>query len=386
MSQNVACSTFIVLLFFLVHPISGILISLFFDIYLYSKNVSKYNGLLTVFVLSFFLGLINMTKYIESDMENYLIQFDLAKESGFFSYLLLVGKEFAFYSYMYFLSSCIKLDFASFTLINTFISYFCLLYSVVLIYKKLSLKVVDVVVALVSISFFFELFSLSAHLMRQFLAMSVLLLGLVYFILYNRKMHLLILCAGFIHSSAFLFLPLLFFPPIRKPFSVKSIILTFFAVFILAYAVVLLAGNLEFVYIFQRIGANDFNSESHLEIVTIVFTLLFLISILLLMKRYIMLPRSAFWFNVFMFLPVFILGFSFIQETLSYRYGFYVYAYFFVFFPILINRKGVGFLSVFMRSVWVVLLLFRFGYKLENGTFEFDSLNNIMFNTCFYFF
>ena len=85
MSQNVACSTFIVLLFFLVHPISGILISLFFDIYLYSKNVSKYNGLLTVFVLSFFLGLINMTKYIESDMENYLIQFDLAKESGFFS-------------------------------------------------------------------------------------------------------------------------------------------------------------------------------------------------------------------------------------------------------------------------------------------------------------
>jgi len=166
--------------------------------------------------LAFLLAIFNVSKAPESDLLNYIDFFYYVEKQDFLSlfnsaYLSIRPTEFVFTIYVWFLTVCFD-SALYFTLMSTALIYGLVFYGVYVLINHHTLlnhvsqhKVRERLLIIISfffIAFAFITFSLSGHLIRQYLALAVFFLGLCYQSTSRPKVgSLFFLMAIFVHNS-----------------------------------------------------------------------------------------------------------------------------------------------------------------------------------------
>lgn len=229
---------FLAVLIFLLSPV----ISFVFVTVNYLKTKTFSNPFFLIFVVSIFLGLINSVKVVESDLLFYLKQFEFSSELTYLEYIFFNIKDPIFYSFNYIFYHFISTDFQFYIFLLTVISYCFLLLSIFNFSNWIGLNYKFSFLSLIILALFPQIFSFSAHIIRQFFALSVGFYALsVYFKNDKKKIGIFLLFFScLIHSSNILL------------FSIIFLSLTFKKLFKLSFLIIPLI-----IYIYTRITIDN---------------------------------------------------------------------------------------------------------------------------------
>jgi hypothetical protein len=198
---------------------------------------------LSIFFMAIFFALINILKMPESDLMNYIDYYRQLSNLDFydaidFAYLNIRPSEIIFRMYYWFfaqLSSPVYLIiFASTIIMYYTVIYFSLRISRFYIGNVILKNKYTLLMSIIWCSFVGITFSLTAHVVRQYLGFAVFLFGVLF--LLNKRSFLgvvLIISAGFVHNSMFLFPILLLFSMVFHKYIVKKVV--FIPAIIIAY-------------------------------------------------------------------------------------------------------------------------------------------------------
>lgn len=220
---------------------------------------------------STYIGLINITKYPESDLYTYLFSFNQAKDLTFVNFMVLNSREPLYYALIFLIGNIPYVTENHFLFISSFLPYMIFLSAVLRLCLYLDLNRRLTILFLILLLFFPQLFNISAHLLRQFLASAICTHVIVSYLTTARARIMLAAAAFFIHF----FVSLLFFLLIitrlthsrRLPISVTyigSITLMCAGIYVLQVVVSALPVPLMFAPLASRIlnpaGSIDFSS------------------------------------------------------------------------------------------------------------------------------
>jgi hypothetical protein len=377
---------------FIINPLLSVLF-LIFIISFFKKNDKIY--FLLFFLMSFFLGLINTTRSIyEGDLVAYSNSFKIASSLDLVSFLKSTFKEPLYYIFMFFTNKISSANFKVFIIVHTTIAYFFYFLSIFKINKKLTRNYSNQLFVFLLAALFFTLFSLSAHLMRQFIATSILLYFLVNKLFYNRNYWMLFVAAVLCHTSVIFFLPFLFSKTLgekvklknlaKSIFQIASILIVF--VFINLY---FLDGVGPFSQISNRVltddSFDDGNSTALISIIlTIILLILSIITIYFNKRNY----DGWIYFNhLIIFSSILVLSTINSYPLISYRYCFYLYFFFPIVFGHFFRKRNSNIILTIIRPILVISIILFFGYKIDNSVFSYMPLSDIVKNPAiFYFF
>lgn len=374
---------------FLVNPISGILITTFAVGISSPKHSRMLYNILIIF-LAAFLSLINTTKKLESDLLYvYYEQFSYIKGFSYNQFLLYVGKEPVFYTAMYILRKFFVISFRDFVFLVSFCSYTLYLKSVYILLGKQNNLKQGVLLGLYLSVLFFELFSFSAHLLRQFLATSFLLFIAVNHSLGHIRRWILISCMVFIHSSSIIFLPFLLIQKFNNKIKIKEFILLGLCLMLAFFLINNFGSQLSGLgggvgYIFSRLTEKEFDDGGKLVLEGWFLVILVFVALLYLCYLKTINKASYLLFNMFLFICLFVFSVA-NQPLLAYRYAFYVYFLPAFIIPILFNSSR-NYLFKFTNITIILLLFFRFIDKYENGTWTYQPIDLLITNSFFHYF
>lgn len=204
---------FLCCLFFF-QPIIAMLVLVICCLRLHGRSILLLFVLATM--ISFYLGLLNVTKQPISDLGAYLRWLALARELDLLEFMAINPKEPAYYTYMYLLSHLPGSSDGLFVFVSTAMPYGILLVALARLAYRFGLPNHAIVGALIFFAFFSPLFNNSAHLMRQFLAGALIAWFYIEFILGTRGSWLIMVLAVLTHTTAGIFLPLAIIGSIRR--------------------------------------------------------------------------------------------------------------------------------------------------------------------------
>ncbi|TDK42041.1 EpsG family protein [Algoriphagus formosus] len=359
---------------FIFSPLFGVFSSFFLNI-LFKEN--KMNQIQFVFLFSLFLGIINSLKVVESDLLNYEVWFNDVKYFDFLNYLSYLNKEplFFFYNYiLYYLSFGI---FKVYLIYHSFICYFLLGYSVIKMHSKVKYSNLSLILSLSVLFLFPNIFSLSAHLNRQFLAGSILMLFFVNFVFFSKNKFYLLFISIFIHTTSLIFILLYF---LKSSNSKYNRIYFVFPLLILFYFVSNFSlFNESINYALNRIE-NSSNSNLNLGYFEFFNYFLFL---LICFSFYLFYRVSNLGKVPYLFSLLFLifLIFNSNNSEISLRFSFYFYflfpfSFYFLYYLILqkFNYNHKFFIFMGLTSLFV----FWFLYKLFFGTWQYIDLKKVI--------
>lgn len=335
------------------------------------KRVKSLNSV--IFILCIILSLINYTKSIEGDLVLYLKQFDMADKYSYFEYLIFTLKDPVYYSFKYFFYNFVSSDFSLFLLSVTFISYWFLLKGVLNFASIFSIKITDTLLIILLTAFFPQIFSFSAHLVRQFIAISIGFYALSEFYSKNNKKSIfLLLLSIFVHSSNLIFV--LFFT-----FKIKVKKSIYYTIIFSVISSFLFSSKLMFIF-------NGFNRINNLTtggavLKTVNFFVVFLISIFFLISAYlnskenINKTKKYFFRSSLILNLLFFFLYIFNSSELSNR----ILPIIYLFWPILTllfsQKLKIKTLPLFITFLIIVL----FFLNLEYGVWHYDYYDLIIF-------
>lgn len=378
------------ILAFILNPMLGILICLLFIGT--RKNKKQFVNLLIVF-LSAFLGLINMTKTLESDLHDYYTFYESAQIYDFVEYLGLFGKEPLYYTINYLSKNLFDFSFSTFIFLVTGFSYFVFLKTINSISRSVKNNLTTSVLLLFSGIFFFELFSLSAHVVRQFLACMIILYFITLRIIENKTNYFLLISAILIHSTSLIFLPFLFIPGLGKKLKWIYLIILIGGVstlFIIINKYAAFFGNtsIESInYIAGRVSSKELKDAIEPSIIADIFNIICLCSILI--RIYIYSEKSQNHLRLLNILLLFIIFVLSVrnQPLLYYRFTMYTYAILLILLPFLLNIFRQRFLSNLASSLILILLIIRFSTKFNNSVWTYlDGYDILTHSSLNYFY
>ncbi|PWJ34871.1 EpsG family protein [Fibrobacter succinogenes] len=211
------------LLLFLINSFAGWLfctVQLFFD-----KKKRYYNLSFWAFLSIILISLFNATKVPENDLEWYSSFYLMAGKYSLSNYMTLLtgGKEPLYQMIVYFLHLIGGDNVHFFTFSISFMSYFFLLKTLFLWKKEFDISDTDFILCIAVLCFFPLTYALSVHIIRQFLALSIMLWSFFSYQKTRKKLYLCTaICDVFIHSSVVIFIPFMFFIKIvEKPIKLK---------------------------------------------------------------------------------------------------------------------------------------------------------------------
>jgi hypothetical protein len=392
--QNSIPAVWFFSLFFLINPFFSVFFLFFF--LLISKKVDAASIYFLCFLLAVYIGCINSTKLPVNDLVWYMDFFSDAgkmKLGEYISSLGGTGKEpafsiFNFIAYRLVFGSgqlyLVLFGAITYTLLCTAVYRF----SVALHSSKRVVLFAILVMALLP-----YIFTLSAHLLRQFLATSILFFVMVERFFYNKKYWWLLGIMIFIHSSSLLFLPFVIVPFLGSPVSKKTIGY-YFILLAVIFFIQKIAGSLLLLapfgsslsYAFVRASQNTGYELEPLSLVKIATAILLAIVpqfIIYFRQRELKKNRGAVhFFNILFFLMCFII-LNLNQVELSNRFNFY--GWFFCPFILVIVLNHVKPAFVFYPVISVFLFFF-FIYYLHAGTWEYKISSSILTSTLFHYF
>jgi hypothetical protein len=363
-------------LIFVVNPLAGVG---YCAISLWSRTSTRRGDTVTLAVLgACYLGLLNITKTPVSDMAVYMEWYAAAAELSFLDYLGLFSREYLFYSWTYLISYVSSGSEPFYIFCSTVVPYFFFLVSIARLGKHFALSPKAVALILLLFVFFGPLFSLSAHLMRQFFAATLVLTFYSTWIQSGRRPWSYLIAGTFMHySAAFFFVPAFLKFSVNFSSAVK-IIFVFLAVALTFAVARQFAGALSnfpiigliFVRIDDLVGAD----LGHLSLSAAAFNILVgALALALLKSRRV--ARSEGLFNLCTTVLMLVAGIfiaNLFSETVEIGKRYFLYLYFL--FAILVI------VLVWLRreALWVVLGLsfitvLHFFISLVFGTWQYAA-------------
>lgn len=365
------------LLVFLMNPFLGSLI-LWVLFLLDTKNKSYY---FLAFIMSAMLSLLNLTKALENDLLHHSSEYLIAGRLDYLAYLAFKGKEPVFYSFNYL---CYYLSNGSVKLwifVISFISYFVYLSAVVKILKTVKATKSQILLGIISAVFFPQLFSLSAHLVRQFVTGSIFLYFVSDYIFCKQNKWWLAIGGFFIHSSSIILFPLVFFKKLGD-FKNYLKLNTFLLMGVLSYQLVaaillILIGAGGFVGSVLMRGSKDTTFDlgefNMMNYILMFFMWFASIKIYKRMKDHKKEHRR--FFAIMFVLSLFILV-NIQQSELSTRMFFYLFFFFPVILSMMLSKNIKGYKE--LNLLLSIFFIFFFIYRLGNGTWTYASLEELM--------
>lgn len=371
-------------LLFLISPVTAAILS-FILLFYHASNEKKVNS--SIFFLALFLGLLNSLKVPENDLKMYLEHYNYAELKGLLEYLLYFGKEPFYYSLNYFFY---KISFGSFTLYVIFfsvVSYYLIFKSIWKIHNKLKGSKYALLVTIAVAFLFPMLFSLSAHIMRQFLASSFIIYILTCKIFYNENKYLFFLLAVLTHTTSLIFI--IIFLPLNK--KVKLIRVLLFSVLFVSFILSLFiyANELYLIfestpvlsYLFLRLSNTDqYFQTDNLGFVNYALQLFIVAAFYIqsISKKFIHIEYERYkLFFISLLLFLFIIS-NYYNTEIALRFSFYMYFFFplaFYFFGLFFGRRVEKAVSQISFIPIILIFLFWFIFKLTNGSWTYNNLD-----------
>lgn len=365
---------------FVVWPLFGIFCSLCWAL---SANL-KERVWPFMLLLSLYLCAINSTKVPESDMIRYIEMFSQAPNNGLegtikfwddYTLKEIVYGTFVYLSY-FILDGCPGL----FIAVVTFLTYFFLFRGIYLMDNENKKSNYIFVAAAISIAFFSQYFTLTAHLIRQLLATSIFLYAISLRI-NNQRIHWLWLAVAFsVHNAIGVLIALSLIPYVRKRLNIITLFIllgmgVLFGIFFSQIANVI--ERYIDSYALQRASAAEGASDGiEIDVIAsiIVFVPLGIISLINSIKR--RSEISPIYSNLTILLILLVASLSF-SPLLQYRFFFFAYS----FIPFIIPHlfKNGTIVSKLYCTAFSCFFIARFFYTFEGLTWDFAPLEVIVF-------
>lgn len=373
---------------FLLNPFISIVA---FSINNFRKEIKLNNNLLFVFI-AIFLGSINTTKEISSDLGYYYNIYVNVPNYNFIEYVFEYASESArepLFSIINYISY--YLFFGSWKLFILFLSAFIYYLNFLSLNELLSNRRNYVIVsAVICLAFFTQYFSLTSQIIRQVLASSILFYVIAKNIRNGRINYMLLISSIFIHSSVLLFVPLIFVKNLYKPIKFNSFLTTSLLLILFPLVLVLLTPFFSELFSFSSSISYVFDYEDKftgsdgvsLNPNAIYFIAIPLITSILLNYFDEKSKDLMFIFNVFILLLIFVLTTSFTSPLVSYRYFFYTYNFIPFIFPVVFYNNNY---FCFITNVGISLfMIYRFISTFESIIWDYANIYEILFYPILY--
>lgn len=344
---------------------------------------------LIVFFGACYLGLVNVTKFPDGDLAKYLEWYASAQDFSLPAFLAIYSREPVYWICLH---SIANLPFESeklFVFASTVISYLIFIFAVVRLSLGLRLNAKVITGLIVVLMFFAPLFSLSAHLMRQFIAASLVILFFSENLLNGRRYWWILIVAILVHYSAILFLPLAMMKKIDRVSSGIGVFLYLSVLPILYFlgkgAASLFTDMPVVGFVFNRVAAEGGAELEHLSYVSIFFAVATItLSISNLMASWRM-GRTALFIHgwrinvTVIILGVIVLVSNLLEGTTEIATRFYFYMYFFLglVLPIFVAAHRKLAMLIFPL---LALLIPYFFYNSQFGAWKYASLIELLFS------
>lgn len=368
---------------FILNPTIASLLILFF----LSSKSCKVNHVFLGIILSVYVSLINVTKVPVNDLESYLEYFSAAGDMPLYEYLFYWNKYkagveslkepgYAVFSYIsYHILEGNQKAFVFFFSLLIYNLYFLALYKVC---KCLNLNNRQVVVSILFLFFNPVFFSLSVHLFRQILAGAILFYILVECFFYGKIKYWLILMLPLIHSTTFLFIPMMFLFRFMHPHIDRNKIIIVLLLIIVLYNYQMIAslllnnigGKIVFLdYILLRASQNTTYELGTLPFYQVLILFVIVIAITVLNLKKILWNEELYkFYNIFVFLSIFIL-LNLNQEELSNRF----YVFIWLFLPYFIIPFSQNVPLTILKAIIVMIWIFFFIYVNTNSYYIYNA-------------
>ena len=379
--KNKFFGTIIVILAFVINPFLSLLISVFFSF----TQKSDYFNLLLIINVSLFLGLLNSTKLLDSDLINYHLIFTNVPQYSFIDFLQNYNKDYFFFGYTYIFYFLCGGSWEIYLTISTAISYYLILKSNFIIAKIYNSKNYLITFLIITIAFLYPLFTHSAHLFRNFLAASFVFYFLVnYYIKNNRKLWLILV--GFLtHASSWIFAIILILPNKHLNEKFKNRFIPFLFLFLFLF----LFFDLNFIY--QSNQAERIAYELASQSVSNVDRYLYFIIILfLIFFTYKKTKTIKHDFNFYTLVVLFVIAIALLflyfgGSVIYHRYLLYSVMLCTIYLSIFIisnNKKTTPIIAAFL----MILNLVAFSQNYQYGVWKYDDFTSIISNFLFSYF
>ncbi|RED48936.1 EpsG family protein [Seonamhaeicola aphaedonensis] len=392
---------------FLINPFIGVMSVLFCFFFNLKLDENKLVNLLIIF-LSIFLSFINLTKIPENDLMFHSSQYLLAEKFTLMGYLGAIRKEplgYAFNYLMYYISGgSVKVWVLTFSLV----SYSLFFFAIKKFYYKIQFPLYILVLALVLGAFLPQLFSLSAHLIRQFIASCIFIHFAIENIFYGKNRWWMAVLGVLMHASSLLLYSFIYFKFLGdfKKYGILNtlIIIALFFYQSIAYGLLLVVGgvNDSLDYILERA-----NRDTHFDLGNFQFMNFIMMAAMIIValtskgviqkklerqeevnslsKTEVKTESVKIEKNVkFFFSTMIILSFFIVlnlkQSELSNRLFFYLFFYLPFVIPLfLLKFKQRSLLALLMSTTMIVY----FTYRLEFGVWTYAPLSELVTNSFF---
>lgn len=377
---------FITLIFFLINPMFGVLIS--FILLLNAEDNYKNNRpyiLLFIITLSVWISLVNITKGITSDQGVYSRLFLNVPVRGFYQTVFNAfgehGKEplYSFITWaLYWVTGG---NLRLFFFIISLGIYLPLYFAIYKLFKAINAPKGALICSILVITFFTQYFVMTVHLIRQMLASSIVVYAIVYHAVNGKNNWWLLVVAVLIHTTSALLAILSVVPWFYKRMNLRKvcIVLACFIPIIVFNSVIaskLGGSNIETInYGLRRFGDTGVTDGGKISIglMMMVFLPLFVVCAKLLWQIYrssglsysysedsdaddepgVMINQKCLLPIIYLFILLAIFVLSFTKSPLiQYRFFYYTYSFIPLLLPLLITK------SQFAKPYWIVTSIF----------------------------
>jgi len=378
-----------VILIFLLNPFLALVI---FGAYLNMNRKLRPDSYfyLFYFLLALFLSFINMTKVPENDLAYHSTQYLQAKNYSYSGYLDFIGKEVAFYSFNYWFNYFTGGSIKYWVLVLTFASYFPFFVAIHKFQKRVSPDSQYILFSVCLAAFFPQLFSLSAHLMRQFIAGGLLVYFLNEKLIFNSNKWWLAIIGTLLHSSSLILFALAYVWFLKERPNKRNFHYFLILFFILGtYQVVsqlllpIFSDSMSVSYALTRASKDtkfdlgSFAAINYFFIATLLYILFKEVYVKNLQK---IISGVEHFGNIIVILTFFIL-INLQQSELSNRLFFYLCFFFPFIIPIALKRQSFS----IIRKVLTLSIILFFLYRLEFGTWTYDSISELLSSSTYSF-
>jgi hypothetical protein len=380
-TNSIGCFCLLFLIF-LISPIagaiSGFVVLLFF-------HQDKYRIFSAFFFIALFLGALNICKVPESDMANYIDEYQQIPFYRFTDYLFIKQKEPVFYFFNYCIYHIFFGSVSGYIMVCSVVSYMLIFYSLWKMHIAMGLNKYNFMIAIAVAVLFPNIFSISAHLMRQFLAESLILYVVVEYVFYSKRKIIPFLLAVFTHTSSAL-MGVVFIPFFKRKLTRKNILLVAVCAVAVGSLLFKFAGyfvdmvddsNSVLLYGLNRLS--DRKNAWQTDNISILMILLYAITLIIFYfaAKKISIKISALFYLTLILLVFVLVNYN--DTEIALRFSFYLYFFVpfaFYFLPNVLKIKDKNMQHILFSSI-TLLFLCWFIYKLNYGTWTYINLESL---------
>lgn len=385
--------------FFVLNPLITLITNFLF---FFPKKLSSRNEFSTIKFLSIcsvlFISIINSTRLPDSDLLVYINEFLLVDKISFSYYIILGESEFIFSIINWLIFKLTTGSEFWFKFIHSILIYGILNFANYRLCKALGVGEKLTLVALIFLNFNPYTFVSSLHLLRQFLAGSIIFLAIVEKFFYDRKIfsYVLVALAVLIHNTTLFFIPFLFFKWTNSVDKLKSFLSLIALAVIISYyqLIVKLALNISFISnsIFGAFLVRSSQDTQYdlgfLELKSVILLIFLLIScfyFLFFSKKQLIkksLNKLGPALKILFFL-CFIILVNYSQSEFSVRFNFYCY----LFLTLILLMYVIEFKFAHTISFPIsFLVIFYWIFYLDISKWDFELPSNLFITPLFVYF